>query len=269
MVESELLFTELLNYSRDRLYLNKDRILTRQETSFLANALRRRALGEPIQYILGKTDFMGLEFRLTPDVFIPRPETEILVETVIDLATSHKPQATSFYIMDIGTGSGNIAVSLAKFLKECQVVAIDISQEVIGVAKNNALLNGVVGKINFINHDFFNLKFAACGLRLSSFDFIVSNPPYIPSSKISNFDPELDYEPGIALDGGRDGLDFYRRIIQSVPAYLKEDGCLILEIGFKQSPAIKRLFKSIERFKIIEVIKDYNNIDRVIVARYG
>jgi release factor glutamine methyltransferase len=263
MVESELLFTNLLNCSRDKLYLNKNRILKQEQGCFLANALSRRSLGEPIQYILGKTEFMGLNFRLTPDVFIPRPETEILVEAVIDYAYRLSPFASD--ILELGTGSGCIAISLIKYLPHFNITATDISQEALKIAQQNAEINNVANRITFVESDLFeslpipDMQYAIC----------VCNPPYIATSEIGNLEPELSYEPGIALDGGRGGLDFYRRIIQKAAMYLRQEGYLVLEIGFNQLTAIKEIFWSIERFKIFEVIKDYNNIDRVIIARYG
>ena len=281
MTESELLFSELLNYSREKLYLNKNYQLNPVQARFLADALKRRLKGEPIQYILGKVDFMGLDFRLTPDVFIPRPETEILVETAIRIVRSSKfsrqngipPSATTEFrhrrkkaglvhsILDIGTGSGCIAISLAKFLPGAEIVAADISGRALEIARQNALLNNV--GVNFLRSNLFE-SLPICDMRYA---ICVCNPPYIPRAEIVNLQPELDYEPRIALDGGRDGLYFYRRIIQQAPAYLKKGGFLILEIGFNQCPAIKELFKSVGKFKIVEVVKDYSDIDRVIVAQ--
>jgi len=261
MTESELLFTHLLNCSRDKLYLNKLTKLSRIEVQFLANTLRRRFQGEPIQYILGKIEFMGLEFKLTPDVFIPRPETEILVETVINLVTPHASHVTRLNIMDIGTGSGNIAISLAKFLPFAKVTATDISEKALQIAKQNALSNNV--EINFLKSNLF----PSPETRDPRYEIIVSNPPYIPTAEIKNLEPELSFEPRIALDGGRDGLDFYRCIITEAPTYLERHGFLILEMGFNQCSPIKELFKLSGKFQIIEVVKDYNNYERVIVAR--
>ena len=267
MNETELLFTDILNCNRLSLYLNKDIFLDRAKSSLVSGVLKRRIQGEPIQYILGKTEFMGLEFKVTPHVFIPRLETEILVETVLETVTRHTSQATSLKIMDIGTGSGNIAISLAKLLEECRILAVDISKEAIDVARNNALLNNVSSKINFVNQDFSNLQPATCNLQPFSFDFIVSNPPYIPTQEIEALQPEVKYEPHMALDGGKDGLDFYRRIINKAPRYLRKDGFLIMEMGFNQKDAIKNIFQKTGYFEIIELIKDYNNIDRIIIAK--
>ncbi len=260
MTEPELLFTHIFNCKRTDLYLYNRRPISKDDSDSIVNVLRRRIKGEPIQYILGRIEFMGLEFKLTPDVFIPRPETEILVEIALKIVHSSKFIVHS--ILDIGTGSGCIAISLAKFLKDVRVSATDISEEALGIAKQNALLNNV--KINFFQSNLFSNY----ELPTANYELIVSNPPYIPSAEINNLEPELNYEPRIALDGGRDGLDFYRCIIKVAPAYLKKGGFLITEIGFNQCLVLKELFNAVQNFEIIEIVKDYNNIDRVIVARY-
>ncbi len=267
MNEAELLFTEILHCDRVSLYQQHDIKLDREKSLFVSKVLKRRFLDEPIQYILGKTEFMGLEFKLNKDVFIPRPETEILVGTVLEIASSSKLHAPHLNILDIGTGSGNISISLAKLLKDCRIIAVDISKQAIVVAKNNAILNDVETKVSFIKQDFFDLQLAACSLQPKSFDFVVSNPPYIPTAEIENLQPEIKYEPRLALDGGRDGLDFYRRIINQSPRYLKDSGLLAMEMGFNQKEAIKDIFRKSGNFEIIEIIKDYNGIDRVIAAR--
>lgn len=267
MNETELLLTDILNCSRLSLYLNQDIFLNKAESSLVSSVLKRRIKAEPIQYILGKTEFFGLEFKVTADVFIPRPETEILVETVLEIASSFKLHAPRLNILDIGTGSGNISISLAKLLKDCRIIAVDISKQAIVVAKNNAILNGVETKVSFIKQDFFDLQPAACSLQPKSFDFVVSNPPYIPTQEIETLQPEVRYEPHIALDGGNDGLDFYRRIIEETPHYLRKDGFLIMEMGFNQKEAVKNIFQKSGYFEIIEFVKDYNNMDRVIIAK--
>jgi len=261
MLEAELLFTELFNCDRLSLYLEKRPAITKDKLALISSVLKRRITGEPIQYVLGKTEFMGLKFKVTPDVFIPRPETEILVETAIKLV--HRPQSIvhSYNILDLGTGSGCIAVLLTKFLPNAKISAVDISGRAIQLAKENARLNKV--EIDFIQSDLFN----TVDYRLSTIDLIVSNPPYITSAEIDNLQPEIQYEPRLALDGGKDGLEFYRKIISLSPYYLKKDGLLIMEMGFNQAGAIRNIFKISGKFKILEVVKDYNNIDRVVVAR--
>jgi len=273
MNEAELLFTEILNCDRVSLYLKGDLRLDKDKSCFISLALERRILGEPIQYILGKTEFMGLDFRLTPDVFIPRPETEILVETALKYVTSHQSPVTSKKILDVGTGSGNIAISLAKFLPQTEIFATDISKKTLEIASLNAKLNKVSGKIKFIQSDLFTDY--PClpdrqGLPITDYDIIVSNPPYIITAEIDSLQPEISYEPRIAVDGGKDGLDFYRRIINESASYLKLGGFLIMEMGFNQKEAIEDILQKSENYKIIDVVGDYNNIERVLVAkRYG
>jgi len=261
MTETELLFTEILKCSRPDLYLNRNLHLDKDSASFISLALRRRISGEPLQYILGKTEFMGLEFRITPDVFIPRPETELLVEEVVKIVSCAMCHVSSVNILDIGTGSGCIAVSLAKSLPGACIDAMDISEKALEIAKSNAKLNNV--NINFIKSDLF----ASRELGIASYDIIVSNPPYIPTPEIDKLQPEISYEPRIALDGGEDGLNYYRRIISEAAPYLHTRGLLIMEIGCAQLNKIKDIFKKQGNFKIQEVVKDYNSINRVVVAR--
>lgn len=255
MNETELLFTKALNCSRNSLYLREGVVLDREKQLFISSVLKRRIKGEPIQYILGETEFMGLLFKVTPDVLIPRPETEILVETVL----KYNPKK----ILELGTGSGCIAVSLAKFIPAAEIVVLDISQKALNVAEENAHLNNVSDKISFLKSDLFTNY----DLPITNYDLIVSNPPYIPSSEISGLAPEIQFEPRVALDGGKDGFGFYRKIIKSAPLYLKKSGYLILEMGFGQSAEIRKFLQNSLNFEIIEVVKDYNNIDRVMVAR--
>lgn len=255
MNETELLFTDILNCDRASLYLNKEKTLDRHIAAKVSRILKRRIYGEPIDYILGKCEFMGLEFRVNQDVLIPRPETEILVEVAIK-------QLSACRILEIGTGSGCIAVSLAKFLPKAKIVATDISEPALKVASGNAKLNNVESRISFIHCGLFYSKL----LIPDSYNYIVSNPPYIPSAEIEELAPEIQYEPRIALDGGEDGLDFYRRIIQESPEFLMKEGFLILEMGFGQCENIKEIFKVCEKFEVKEIIKDYNDIERVIVG---
>ncbi len=255
MNETELLFSHILGCSRADLYLNKEKYLNQQETDSVSSALNRRIKGEPIQYILGSTEFMGLEIKVNRDVLIPRPETEILVETAIEFIGKEK----SGRILDLGTGSGCIAVALSKHLADLEIDASDISDEAMVVAKENAKLNAA--RINFIKSDLFD------DLNFREYSIIISNPPYIPEAEIKKLQPELQFEPGIALRAGKDGLDFYRRIISSAPDYLKENGLLLLEIGFGQKKALEQMFDNSKLFKIIQIVKDYQHIERVIVAR--
>lgn len=261
MNEAELLFTEILNCGRQDLYLKKDLTWDKSKSVLASTILKKRFLGEPLQYILGKAEFMGLEFRLTPDVLIPRPETEILVEAALELIRGLKSVNRQINILDMGTGSGCIAISLAKAIAGGHIYAADISSRALAVAEKNARLHGVdIGFLKSDLFDFFKSLAVSC-------DLIVSNPPYIPSAEILKLALEIQAEPRLSLDGGSDGLDFYRKIIAGSPEYLKDGGFLALEMGFNQKNAIKNIFLKSGIFEIINVIKDYNNIDRVIIAK--
>lgn len=265
MTETETLFSEILNCDRLSLYFNKDTVLGRDTGFFIAKALKRRIGGEPLEYILGKTEFMGLEFKVNPDILIPRPETEILVETVLRYAANREPLTDNLKILDIGTGSGCIAVSLAKFLPGTRITATDISPEALVVARKNALLNNVADRIKFIHSDLF-LNYE---LRTNNYELIVSNPPYISTGEIDSLQPEVKCQPRIALEAGADGLDFYRRIIAQATEYLPPGGLLVMEMGFGQKEKIENIFRESGNFNIMKIIRDYSNIDRVIIARKG
>lgn len=255
MNEAELLLTEILGCSRTDLYLKKRHQLGVDAGSRMACVLQRRIKGEPFQYIVGNTEFMGLSFEVGPYVLIPRPETELVVERIRCLYRGN-PQKR---ILDIGTGSGCIAISLAKLIPGVAVTATDISTHALMVARKNAACHNVA--IDFFCADLFPAQ------SEELFHCIVSNPPYIPTQEIDTLQPEVRREPRNALDGGRDGLDFYRRIITRAPAYLVNGGHLVMEIGFAQGIAIRELFGETKRFEIIDVVKDYADIERIVVAR--
>jgi len=264
MNEAELLFTDILKCGRHQLYSDRRISLAKEDAALISSALRRRIQGEPVQYILGKTEFMGLEFKVNPDVLIPRQETEILVEKALEVLKCSSAQVLQKrQILEIGTGSGCIAIALAKYMPGCNITATDISSDALELAKENALLNDVLNKIEFIQGDLFTPYPVPCTL----YDIIVSNPPYVASVDIDGLQPEIQYEPRAALDGGKDGLDFYRRIIAQSPVYLRDEGFLMLEIGFGQREAVVDIFEFSSKFEIIETAKDYSGIDRVIIAR--
>jgi release factor glutamine methyltransferase len=257
MNEAELLFSQLLGCDRASLYLNRGITLPRDKSDEVSAVLKRRIDGEPLQYILGNTEFFGLEFKVNKVVLIPRPETEMLVE----LAEKYLRKLSYPYILDLGTGSGCIAVSLARLLFRSRIDASDISQEALNIAGENAALHKV--GVNFIKSDLFSSR----KIKLRHYDLIVSNPPYVPAARIKQLQVEISYEPKEALDGGRDGLDFYRRIIQESWLYLKKKGLLIMEMGFKQDKKIENIFYKSAKFEIIEVARDLNNINRAVVAQ--
>lgn len=213
--------------------------------------LARREMREPMQYILGETEFMGLTFHVEPGVLIPRFDTEVLCEEALRRLGKGKRR-----VLDIGTGSGAIAVSIAKLAPDSEVTAVDVSDTALCVAKGNAEKNGV--QVRFIKSDCF------AELKGETFDMIISNPPYIDEGEMKELMPEVLREPELALYGGEDGLDFYRRISREAPAYLAPGGCLLFEIGWKQKDAVSALVR--ETIGEPFALKDYGDNWRVVGA---
>jgi len=259
MNEAELLLTDITKLSRAELYLNWSRPLLPLEQAKVCAAIVRRLNGEPIDYILGKKEFMGLEFKVNSKVLVPRPETEILTEEVLLLA--RKFNKKDLKILDVGTGSGCIAVTLAKMIPSSKISAVDISDKALAVAKENAQRQGA--KIDFMQSDLFS----ALDLSRGKYDIIISNPPYIRSNDLAGLQVEVGHEPKIALDGGKDGLDFYRRIVPESVNFLNDGGILALEIGFDQLQSVKDIFARANEFEVIKQAKDYSGHDRVILAK--
>ncbi len=252
MTERELLLTAILKCQRADLYAGRWS-LTKEQEERLTYCLSLRSQGIPLQYVLGETGFFGLRFKVDKRVLIPRPETELLVEAVIRRTKICEPR-----ILDIGSGSGCIAVSLAKSLPKARVTAVDISCQALELARENALINGVSERIDFIQSDLFPSG-------ESEFDIIVSNPPYICSQEIDKLSAEVRNEPRLALDGGNDGLDFYREIIPRAGGLLNNGGFLFLEIGWNQRKAIEGIIDKQNALRLEEVIKDYSGIERIMV----
>ena len=222
-----------------------------EETEKIMDAVQKRIKRIPLAYIFGKTNFFGYDFEVDENVLIPRLDTEVLIEKLIQIVGRNNENAK---ILDIGTGSGAIAIVLQKETG-AEVTAIDISEQALKLAKRNAKTNGA--DVLFIKSNLFdnipNLKF----------DFIVSNPPYIETETVKGLDPEVVLnEPILALDGGEDGLDFYRQIVSEAPKHLNSKGKLYFEIGYNQADAVCELMK--DKFKNITVYKDYGNNDRVV-----
>lgn len=222
------------------------------EMSKIMNAVEKRLKHIPLGYIFGKSYFFGREFKVDENVLIPRQDTEILIEKICDDIKSKKENVS---VLDIGTGSGAIAITIQKETG-ANVVAVDVSDGALEIAKHNA--NKLEADVEFVKSNLFeNVK--------GQFDFIVSNPPYIESSVIETLDDEVKLnEPILALDGGEDGLDFYRKIVEQSPKYLNKGGKLYFEIGYNQADALKQLMK--DKFKNVCVYKDYGNNDRVVVG---
>lgn len=256
-LDSETLLLHLIEKDKAWLIAHFEEELSEAEVRPYATLLERRYHGEPIQYITGETEFFGLFFRITPDVLIPRPETEHLVEKVIELAARFE----SLRIADIGTGSGCISVALAHYLPQAAITAIDLSHAALSNARQNAVLNQVSSRIRLLEGD---LLAPVAG---ESFDIIVSNPPYVPTADRSSLSVEVrDHEPALALFAGIDGLDVYRRLIPVAFASLIPGGFIALEIGYAQSSPIADLLEGAS-FRSIEFVSDLQGIPRVAVAQ--
>ena len=264
-LDAELLLTYSLNLSREEFYVRLHREVKEEEKGALEKLVQRRISGEPLQYILGHQEFWSIDFAVDPRVLIPRPETELLVEQSLAIL-SDKTFKQNPSVLEIGTGSGAIAIALAKEVRNIFLVATDISESAVFLAKKNARSAGVQDKVQFVNGDLFAPLLPSTGGGF--FDLILSNPPYIVRRKISTLAKEVkDYEPTIALDGGEDGLVFYRRIIPEASAYLREGGWLLLEVALGQGEDVSELIEEEGRFLKPECIPDLSGIGRVVKAR--
>lgn len=229
-LEAEWMLCEALSLDRVGLYLNFDKPLAEAELAAYRGMVARRGRREPLQYILGSQEFMGLDFQVTPAVLIPRHDTEVLVAEGVERGSAART------VLDIGSGSGCVAVALAKALPEAEICSVDISGEALAVARDNALKNGVT--VQFFQGSLFD---PFTGRR---FDMILSNPPYIPAAQLATLQQEVrGFEPLGALDGGADGLDFYRTIVARAPDHLTPGGWLLFEVGAGQAPEVLGLLQ--------------------------
>ena len=263
--EAEILLSYSLEMSRSEIYLNTDRVLKEREKTQLEKKIQKRIEKIPLQYITKHQEFMGMDFLVEKGVLIPRPETEILVEEVIKKLKNYKCY-NNLEVADLGTGTGIIAVSLAKFIEDIIIYATDISKISLQTALRNAQKHACKDKIIFLQGDLFEPFIGR--IKKNSLDGIISNPPYIDSYDFKLLPPEIkDNEPKIALSGGIDGLDFYRKIIRKSPQYLKQNGFIALEVGMNQSKIVKGLItRENDIYHNIEIIKDYLGIERVVIA---
>jgi release factor glutamine methyltransferase len=257
---AEVLLAHLLSEDRLFLYLNYDRPMDAEELATFRTFVKRRLEGEPNQYITGTQEFWSLPFRVNPDVLIPRPETEVLLETVLEFLGSPKTEIT---VLDLGTGSGAVAVALAREFDLIRIVATDLSKTAVKLAQENALLNQVGSKIHFICADMFS-AFSSVSQK---FAVVATNPPYVSHAEFSGLSREVrDYEPRYALDGGPDGLTAIKHIIKEAPAFLSQRGALIMEIGAEQTESVAALVRGSQRYERYRIIKDYSGLDRVLLA---
>lgn len=264
-LNAELLLARSLNLSREGLYRNLHGQLKEKERETLEKMIQRRISGEPLQYIIEKQEFWSIDLKVDPRVLIPRPETELLVEQSL-LILSENSFGGVPSILEIGTGSGAIAIALAKEVKDIFLIATDISRDALVLARENSKSAGVQDRIKFVNGDLFG------PLHLSKerkpFDLILSNPPYIIRHEIGSLAKEVrEYEPTIALDGGEDGLEFYRRLISQAPFYLREGGWLLLEVALGQNGIVSEMIVKGGNFFKPESIPDLSGIGRVVKAQ--
>lgn len=253
-LDAELLLAEMLGLDRVGLYLNFERPLHADELIVFRERVRRRAAREPLAYILGKTEFWSLPFKVTPAVLIPRPDTELLVEEALPRLTG------AARVLDVGTGSGALAIALAHERPECRVTAIDLSPAALAVAAENACSNKVAERIDFEPGDL-------AALPAGPFDLIVANPPYIPSGELVTLMAEVrDFEPHLALDGGSDGFDAYRALVRQADAVLAPGGWMLVEVGIGQAAAVQEQFAQAGLTEVF-VSRDLAGIERVVGGR--
>lgn len=254
-LNAELLLAEILNCKRLDLYLKFDQPLKENEVDKYRELISRRGKFEPLQYITGKAEFFGLTFKVNSSVLIPRPETELMVEAIIERFKT----ADGLRILDIGTGSGNISVTLAKFLEKCFVTTIDTSDEIISLAKENAAQIGANANVNFIKAEMNS--YSTDGVP---FDLIVSNPPYVSMADYSETQREIrEFEPATAVTDFGDGLTFYKLISSRLNNILKTGGSIYLEVGMGQAANVSAILQECG-VRNINFIKDYQQIDRIV-----
>lgn len=262
-IKNDILMQYVFNLSKIELVINSDKEIEHSEASKFLSYIDELINGRPIQYITNEQEFMKLKFYVDENVLIPQPDTEILVEEVIKQIDEFERDKTNIKVLDLCTGSGAIAVSIKKYTqdidKNVDIYASDISEEALKIAKRNAEKNDV--EIISIHSDMFE------EITQNDFDIIVSNPPYIETETIKGLSKEVQNEPIIALDGGEDGLDFYKIIANNGYKHLKKDGKILVEIGYNQKESVMNLFEETEEYDGIKCIKDLADNDRVISVR--
>jgi release factor glutamine methyltransferase len=261
-LQTELLLAHCLKLPRLNLYLNFERALAPQELDTFRELIKRRGRREPLQHLVGSTSFCGLEIDVDRRVLIPRPETELLAEHgwqfLQEIARGSTEAPTA---LDFGTGSGCLAIALAHACPAARLWALDISTEALALARQNAARHGVAQRIEFLAGDGF-----AAAPEGKRFHLIISNPPYIPTEEIGRLEPEVrDFDPHQALDGGLDGLDYYRRLAGEAPSRLEPGGRLMLEFGEAQGERLREIFEQ-QKWIVEPLVPDYNRCPRILIA---
>ena len=261
-LNGELLLAHSMHLSREQLYIRLNHQVREDERKALEELVRRRASGEPLQYILGRQEFWSIQLKVDPRVLIPRPETEHLVEEAIRSLSKISSQKKRS-VLELGTGSGAIAISLAKEVKNIILVATDLSCEALRVARENAMKASVSDQIRFVRGDLLTPFHMGV-----NFDLILSNPPYLSDADMGQISREVrDHEPLLALRGGKNGLEFYQKLISQGPSYLKKGGWILLEVGYGQAGRVCEMIEAEGRFGQPETVKDLSGIERVVKAQ--
>jgi release factor glutamine methyltransferase len=260
-LSAELLLSSVLDLKRIELYTQYNKPVAPAQLEQLRALVKRAGQHEPVAYLVGKTEFYSMEFDVTPDCLIPRPETELLVQRAIEFLRQRTgPQL----VCDLCTGCGAIAVAIARNVPDAKVIATDISEPALGVAARNVEKHNLQERVELRRGNLFEPLVA----QLDLFDVIACNPPYVSAAEYEALEKNVkDYEPRLALHAGADGLDLYRRLSEKVEGYLKPDGVLLLEIGYRQGPAVRELLERTGAFAVVKIEKDLNRHDRIMVAQ--
>jgi release factor glutamine methyltransferase len=263
-LDAEVLLAHCLKCERTTLYRERDHELTAAESARFQELVARRGVHEPVAYLTGIREFWSLPLAVRPGVLIPRPETEWVVETALRYAPQFLRHSRRCRVLDLGAGSGNIAIAVAASLTAVDVIAIDISPAALAVAQLNARACQVADRVHYLRGDLLS----ALHPRHARFDLLLSNPPYIAAEDWHALPATVRaYEPREALDGGHEGLAFYRRLCTEAPQYLTDYGIAIVEVGHRQADDVSRLLVQSQRWELVEIVKDYSGIARVVVAQ--
>ena len=262
-LSAELLISSVLELQRIELYTQFDRIVGQQQLDRLHELVKRAGLHEPVAYLINKTEFYSMQLEITRDCLIPRPETELLVERAVEFL---RTRTAGQYVCDLCTGSGCIAIAVAKNFPDARIVATDICDAALAVAARNVEKHGLSDRIRLLCGDLFDP--IVPHLDTGRFDLVVCNPPYVSTAEFETLDKNVrEHEPKLALLAGDEGLDVYRRIVEKVDDLLKDNAALILEIGYAQGPAVRELLEQTNIFAQIKIEKDYHNNDRIVTAK--
>ncbi len=261
-IEAQVLLRNALGIDRATFHASPERELSAEEAEVFERTVERRVEGEPLSFITGHREFYGLDFVVSPDVLVPRQETEFLVEAVLEYARSRAGDEDSLTIADIGTGSGCIAVALGAHLPKATVYAIDVSQEALGVAGENIFRHGLEGRVHLRHGNLFEALDGPV-------DVVVSNPPYLSTGEATDLPQDVQREPSVALVGGSDGMDVLRRLVVEAREYVKPGGLLALEIDPRRQEAVESLVGGAFPDSEVAVVKDHAGLDRVVTVRVG